>query len=185
MAKHPLAAALLFEGAVLLFALALSLFFGLRPWEALHPSPAAIAISILLTVPLLLLAGLLSGAAPGWVRQLEQLTRQLVHAVFRHSPPGGALGVALLAGFGEEFLFRGVIQAGLEGPLGPGMALVAASLLFGFAHALSLAYFLGATLIGAYLGLVYQLTGNLLIVCLVHALYDWLVIRYFLHRAAL
>lgn len=184
MARHPVAAALLFEGAVLLLGLLLALFFGLRPWEALHSPLAAIAISILLTGPVLLVAGLLSRAAPAWVQELERLTGQLVRTVFRHSPPGGVLGVALLAGFSEEFLFRGVIQTGLAGPLGPATALVAASVLFGLAHALSPAYFLAATLIGAYLGLVYHVTGNLLTVCLVHALYDWLVIRHFLRRAA-
>nr|WP_239056945.1 CPBP family intramembrane glutamic endopeptidase [Wenzhouxiangella limi] len=88
--------------------------------------------------------------------------------------------VALLAGVGEELLFRGVIQGGLDGVIGPWPALALASLLFGAMHALSRAYFVLATVMGLYMGLVYLWTGNLLIPILIHFLYDWVVLRYYL-----
>lgn len=82
------------------------------------------------------------------------------------------IGLAVAAGVGEEMLFRGLIQVWLQSQYGWAIALAGASLLFGLCHALNLAYFLLATLIGAYLGSIYLVTGNLLIVIAIHAIYD-------------
>ena len=75
-----------------------------------------------------------------------------------------------------------MVQSGLAGIAGPGIALVIASLLFGVAHALTPAYFVLATLIGFYLGGLYIATGNLLVPVLVHFLYDWLALAWLLSR---
>lgn len=109
--------------------------------------------------------------------------RRFVAVLFRRTRPGAVVLVSALAGIGEELLFRGVIQAGLVAWLTPASGIVIASLLFGLAHAVSFSYLVLATLMGLYLGLLYHWTGNLLVPILVHALYDWVAIRYYLHRA--
>jgi len=90
--------------------------------------------------------------------------------------------VALLAGLGEELLMRGVLQGWLAGHLPIEWAILLTALVFGLAHFVSGFYFLFATLIGVYLGVVYHLTGNLLVVVLAHALYDWIVVRIYLRN---
>jgi uncharacterized protein len=91
------------------------------------------------------------------------------------------LGVlSLLAGFGEEMLFRGVIQGAVAHTFGIWIALAGASVLFGLMHALTPTYVLLATLAGLYLGGVWVLTENLLAVVVAHALYDFLALVYLL-----
>jgi membrane protease YdiL (CAAX protease family) len=65
-----------------------------------------------------------------------------------------------------------VIQIWLAERLPVWLAVAGASVLFGVGHWLSSAYAALATLIGAYLGLVFLLTGNLLAAIIAHAVYD-------------
>ena len=81
--------------------------------------------------------------------------------------------LALLAGFAEEILFRGLIQSWME-RWGTATALVASNVLFGLAHCITLTYAVAAGAIGLYLGWLFG-TGedrNLLAPILAHALYD-------------
>ena len=82
--------------------------------------------------------------------------------------------MALLAGVGEEALFRGVIQPALAAHL-PAWAAIAHRhrLLFGLAHWVTPTYAILAGIVGAYLGwLLLRLSGNLLVPIVAHALYD-------------
>lgn len=163
----------------------LAFLFGLRPWHEIDASGQALAWSLAATVPLLLLLVLFPLGHWRWLREITRVIEELLVPLFANAPVGAVALVSLLAGVGEELLFRGVIQAGLEGLIGPFTALMAASLLFGLAHAITPAYFVIATIMGVYLGLLYQHAGNLLIPVIVHALYDWIAIRFYLwrHRA--
>lgn len=82
--------------------------------------------------------------------------------------------LAGLAGLGEELLFRGVLQTGLDRWAGRGIGLVTAAVIFGLVHAVTPAYAVLAGLIGLYLGgLLYFLEPpNLLVPIVVHAVYD-------------
>jgi membrane protease YdiL (CAAX protease family) len=86
--------------------------------------------------------------------------------------------VAILAGFGEEGLFRGLLQGWLAESLSPVAGLVVASTLFGLLHFVTPAYALLAGLLGLYLGILYLVTGNLVVPIVVHALYDFLALLY-------
>lgn len=177
---NPLIAALLFQGALIPIALFLALLFGLTPWKDMRVDGAALSFSLFATVPLLVLAWWLSRQSFSWVRQLLDKVHQVLGLLFRDGGQQAIIAVSLLAGFGEELLFRGVVQAGLEHLLGAVTGLILASLLFGLVHAITPAYFVLAMIMGLYLGLLYQLTSNLLIPCLVHALYDWAAISWYL-----
>lgn len=88
--------------------------------------------------------------------------------------------ISFLAGLCEESLFRGVIQARLASSVGPMPAIFLASLLFGLCHFVNWAYATVAAVIGFYLGLIWQFTGNLLPPIGAHALYDFAALVYFL-----
>lgn len=88
--------------------------------------------------------------------------------------------ISLLAGIGEEALFRGVIQGSMVAPLGWFGALSVASLIFGLAHAVNRSYTLIASVVGFYLGALYLVSQNLLVPIACHAVYDTLALGYFL-----
>jgi membrane protease YdiL (CAAX protease family) len=105
--------------------------------------------------------------------------RRLVSLVEEHLTPylarvslGGIVLVSLMAGIGEEVLFRGVIQAGLADRLPAWLAVGIAAVLFGVVHWLTVSYAVFATLIGVYLGVLFLVTDNLLAPAVTHALYD-------------
>ncbi len=88
--------------------------------------------------------------------------------------------ISLLAGICEEALFRWAIQGSLAEHVGGPLALVLASVLFGAVHPLTWTYAIIATLIGAYLGVLWVWTGNLLTPMVTHTVYDFLALLYFL-----
>jgi len=85
----------------------------------------------------------------------------------------GAFIIAVFSGFAEEFLFRGIIQIQF--------GIIIASVLFGLFHIGSkktLWYGIYAVIIGFYLGLLYHITGNLLVTIIVHCLNNFLALYY-------
>ncbi len=85
-----------------------------------------------------------------------------------------------MAGICEEALFRGAIQGSLAEHIGGVLALVLATGLFGAVHLITWTYAIIATFIGAYLGLLWICTGNLLAPMVTHAAYDFAALVYFL-----
>lgn len=176
--KHGIAV----EGSLLLLALALSLPFGLTPWQDLTWNWRVLGQGVLATVPMVILFVGLLHLPYRWLQELTQITRRLLLPMFRTTGVWGIAILSLIAGVGEELLFRGVLQVGLAGWLGDAGALVVASVLFGVAHFITPAYFLLATVMGGYLGGLYFSTGNLLLPIVVHALYDFLALGYYYVR---
>lgn len=175
--------ALLFQGGLLVLGLGLAFLFGLQPWRNAEVSWSVLALSAAATLPLAMSLLALPQGRWRWADELTGLVRDFLRLLFRNARPGAVILVSLLAGVGEELLFRGVVQGGLTEVWSPAIAIVIASGLFGAAHAVSFSYWLLATLMGLYLGLLYHWTGNLLIPVIVHALYDWIAIRFYLRRA--
>ena len=142
------------------------------PFGQLRLDAGSVGYGIAATLPLL---GLLR-----WCVTTDwEPMRRLVGLVADHLTPylagasaGGIVLLSLMAGVGEEVLFRGVIQAGLGERLPAWLAVGIASLLFGLAHWLTMSYAVFAALIGVYLGLLFLVTGNLLVPAVTHALYD-------------
>ncbi len=94
--------------------------------------------------------------------------------------------LALLAGFSEELLFRGVLQPWLERiggeTAGYSVGIIGTNILFGLVHAVTTTYAIMAALLGSYLSYLFDASGerNLTIPIILHALYDFiafLVIR--------
>jgi uncharacterized protein len=171
---------LLFEASLILLALLLG-------WLLHQPALATLewgfgAAGLGVAFAALMLFGLLvliRVRFPPFVR-LRRLFDEFARPFFA---PYTVFDVAILsatAGVGEEMLFRGVIQAVFERWWGVWIALFAASILFGLLHALTPTYALLAILAGVYLGGFWLLTGNLLVVIIAHAVYDFLALLYLL-----
>lgn len=106
---------------------------------------------------------------------LQRHIRDL-HRFVRSQPWPVLIALAVLAGVGEELLFRGVVQGWVATHLGVVTGVVAGAVLFGLAHAMSMSYFLVATALGAIFGMVYAITDSLQLVMVWHAVYDLVVI---------
>jgi membrane protease YdiL (CAAX protease family) len=75
-------------------------------------------------------------------------------------------------------LFRGVLQDTFRGWMPLWAAIGLSALLFGVLHAVTPTYAVLAALVGAYLGVLYLLTGNLLAPIVAHAVYDFVALVY-------
>ena len=148
------------------------------PTQELRFELGAVGIGLLATLPPLVFYYFAVRSQRPAFQKLREITTRLTDALFSRSAlwPIYALILSLAAGLGEELLFRGLIQSGLSALVGStgGLAvgLAGASLLFGLMHAQTKLYFVLATGIGLYLGILLILTGNLLVPITVHALYD-------------
>lgn len=174
--------ACLFEALLIPLAVLLSWPLGVDPWRGFEVSLDALALGGLATGVLLILLGLGAGSRARWNIDLQARVHELLQQLFPDGPTWAVPTLAVFAGLGEELLFRGVIQTALVQGTGPMIGVVLASLLFGLVHWVTFAYFLLATAMGLYLGWLYHLTGNLMVVVLVHSLYDWAAILYYLRR---
>jgi membrane protease YdiL (CAAX protease family) len=147
-------------------------------------SRTTIAQALALTCPLVLLnLYVFLGPAgprfrhPSWRIFADQFVRPLCADL----TPGAALVVSLLAGLGEELLFRGVLLTELRPWCGDGGAVLISGILFGWVHFLSLwqrfiPVVLAYCFFGIVLGSIYLCTNDLTLLILVHAFYNFAVI---------
>jgi uncharacterized protein len=143
-----------------------------RPFGSFRLDAMAAAYGIVATLPLVGLLRWCLRTEWGPMRRLVSLVEEHLTPYLAGASVGGIVLVSVMAGIGEEVLFRGVIQAGLADRLPAWLAVGLAALLFGAAHWLTTSYAVFATLIGVYLGVLFMITENLLVSAVTHALYD-------------
>jgi membrane protease YdiL (CAAX protease family) len=142
----------------------------------------AVTLGALYAIPLFALAFLLDTVEDEYpaLQNVTKATQRSVIALL-----GGTLKpllalttsivLGLVAGLGEEMLFRGVLQYELASRLFGGsllLAVGASSVVFGAVHAVTPLYALLATLASVYFGLLYQGYDNLAVPISTHAVYD-------------
>ena len=132
------------------------------------------------SLPLVVVFLLLRHGRFAALREIRRLLDEILPALFGTSSLLEIGIISALAGFGEEFLFRGFLQPWLGRWLGLAGSIAATSLLFGLVHPITRWYVLIATLFGVYLGTLSLLNDNLLLVITAHGLYDWIVLAYLL-----
>ena len=110
----------------------------------------------------------------------RQLLEALLRPLFGKWSILQLLAISLIAGVSEEAFFRGAIQGSLSDRVGVIAAFVLASGLFGACHLLTWTYSIFAALIGAYLGLLWIWSANLLTPIITHSVYDFAALVYFL-----
>lgn len=172
--------ACMIETALLVVAFAIAYLFGQPLLSDLHWSATDLLLGLAASVPLLVLFWWMLRSS---LKPLARIRRVLVAGLRPLFAPWSLtqLGIiSVLAGICEEVLFRSVIQGTLSTTAGPWIALIIASLIFGAAHLITVAYGIIAAAIGVYFGLLWLLGGNLLIPIMAHAAYDFLALVYFL-----
>ena len=157
--------------------------FGPDSWPAQR---SAILLGIAATIPMLGGMWLIDRFPVGPLKQLQTDFERYLIPLFAKCNLFQFVLISLAAGIGEEMLFRGLIQSGLQQwldrPSGLWIALGVASVVFGLAHMVSMTYAVIAALIGAYLGALLIVSGNLLTPIVAHGLYDFVALVYLVPR---
>lgn len=176
-----LTVAVIFEGGLLVLAWGLGHLLGAPVGEQATFTPSAFVLGVVATVPLV--AGLYWALHSHWsvLVRLRGVMEDTVAPLFAGRPMWGIAIISILAGVGEEALFRGVLQTYLAGHLGVVPALLVTSSLFGLVHPVTALYAVMAGLIGLYLGVLAVWQDNLLVPMVVHALYDFVALTYLVH----
>ena len=175
-------ATVFFEGALFLLALVLGWLFGSPPLTQVRWELPALGWGVLGTVPPLLVVMLSIYFDFKPVARLAELIEDKFLPFLRDASTLDMAVISLFAGVGEEALFRGAIQGAVSNVTGPWTGLIVASTLFGLAHFVTRTYATFAALFGLYLGWVAFAQDNLLTPIIVHALYDFVVLRYMIAR---
>ena len=168
-------AALMFQGGIGVLGLVAILVFGipvLLHGPGLWPSILYGVFGAAATYAVLLVLTRVPGLLP---ENLERQMQGLYEFAAGYSPAVLIL-LSLLAGIGEELLFRGALQGWLMAHTDAVTAVMVASVLFGLVHYVSFTYFLVATGLGVILGTAYVLSESLAMVMIWHAVYDMIAL---------
>jgi membrane protease YdiL (CAAX protease family) len=172
--------AILVEGGLIVLAMLLGWLLRQPPLEKLRWDSLDALYGLLATLPLLVLFLVLTRWPVGPLRRIKEFSDEVIRPLLAPCSLVDLVGISVLAGLGEEMVFRGVLQGVLSRWFTPWLGIILASVLFGLLHAITVTYAVLAALMGAYLGWLFRATDNLLVVVLVHALYDLLVLLYLL-----
>jgi membrane protease YdiL (CAAX protease family) len=170
--------AVLFEGGLIVLAFLGGLLLGRPSLELIRPSWQACLVGISATVPLLPPVLWLSRSSWPPFKRLMHEVEETLAPLFSQCTIFDLALIAILAGVGEEVLFRGLIQTSLATSLGLWTALAITSVLFGLLHLVTRTYAVIATIFGAYLGWLYVATGDLFVAVVTHSVYDFVALKY-------
>lgn len=184
-------AAAIFEASLAILAVALGWWLAEPPLATFRASPMAFFLGATGAIPLLGLFALCVWWPVGPLASILRAVDHLLIPLFTQCRLVELAVISLLAGLGEEMLFRGVFQAGLADWVAPWLgdgpaaghaadmlALAVVAVAFGLLHAVNAAYAVLAGLIGLYLGWLWLATGDLAAPITAHALYDFLAMVY-------
>jgi len=181
--------AVLFESALAFVAVGLGWMVDVAPWISssweigtAQAVLGAIGVGALATLPLLVAFMALQYSNIQSLGELQDYMDRQIVPLFREATLLELGMISLAAGLGEEALFRGVIQTYLHqlmGPdAGPAVPILLTSLLFGLVHYVTREYFIISAVMGAYLGLWFYYTGDIIVPIVIHTLYDWFALAY-------
>lgn len=185
------AIAFTFEAGLGFLAILVGRGLGFDPLATLgfNKPPGELAIAGLwgVAAALPLLVGLvIADRLPNVLPNFKEKVSSIVLPMFTGLSLLEVTAISAAAGFGEELLFRGLIQAGLQTwfdhPWGWALALVVASVVFGICHWLDATYAVLATGVGIYLGGLFLFVGDLAAPIVTHGLYDFFAILYLTRR---
>jgi uncharacterized protein len=172
----------LIEGSLTVLAVSLGWVMGRTPTATFHFNAYGLLWGVAGTLPLLAILWLSAKIRWRPFARIMQVLDETFIPLLRKSGLVELAVIALLAGMGEELLFRGIVQdwtaEKIGGVYGAGIGLAAAAAIFGLLHCVTYTYALLAACIGVYLGALWLITGNLLAPITCHALYDFLALVY-------
>lgn len=181
---------ILMEGGLGLVGLCGTWLFHIRLHRNVDWSWHGLLLGILGTIPLLLVLPIVELAPGRAFARLRLLYDELLAPLFRPVRLRDLFLISLAAGLGEEIFFRGFLQSGLERvipnwgnvlglmELNTFLAIASSAILFGLCHPISGLYVTVTALMGFYLGVLFSVTGNLLVPIVAHGFYDFLALLY-------
>lgn len=172
--------AILFEGGLAILGWVLGWWLELPALGGATLSLTAIGLGIAACLPMVLAFVLILGSQLPPFRKIRALCDEIIRPMFASCTVLDLALISLLAGLGEEMLFRAILQAWTANRVGVWGGLLIASFVFGMLHAITPAYVVIATSFGLYLGWLWILTDNLLVSIITHAVYDFVVLVYLL-----
>ena len=164
--------AIVFEGGLVGVAVLLGWLLGRPSVVLIQPSWRGLLLGVVAAVPLIPVLIWCLHSEWGPMRRLIREVDETIAPYFARASTLALLTIALLAGLGEELLFRGVIQAFLLDLTGTAIALIVTSLVFGLLHLITPTYAFLAAAFGLYLGGLMLATGDILVPIVAHAVYD-------------
>ena len=163
-------------------ALAIGYYFDIPFAKTIHLTPPdwfSLGIGAVAAVVGALIALIAQRLPFAFTRRLKEDSARVVTNLLGRCTRPDLVGVALLAGMGEELLFRGLLQQGLlyavpENliPAGPWIVTGIVAILFGMLHSISIPYIIVATIASVGLSVLFITTGDLLSCIVCHAFYD-------------
>ncbi|HJQ80985.1 MAG TPA: CPBP family intramembrane glutamic endopeptidase [Lacipirellulaceae bacterium] len=183
------ALAVVVEGGLALVAVLLAWLFHVPLREQIPATGEQLAYAVtrgvLVTLPMLAVFIWLVHSSWAQIRELRRQVEWLIAEMFSDASAAQFALIAVLAGVGEELLFRGVLQSLIGQWTTPITGLCITSLLFGLVHALSKLYFFLATAIGLCFGLLVLQYNDLVAPMVAHSLYDFFALTYLSRRLRL
>lgn len=181
--KNFFSTACYFESGLVLVAIGLGWLADINPFEYIIFNEQAIINGILGTLPLCLIFIALNQMKTDSLDKIRQVLHQTLGPGLSTQHWTDLFVLAAIAGISEEILFRGVIQPWIENSWGAMVGILASSVIFGLVHAVTVLYFIMATVVSIYLGfyLDYDSTRNLLTPIIIHGLYDFFAFVVILH----
>ena len=170
------------KAAWLIVACAVGGFLKPPLWHSIAWQPLDIALGLLATIPMVLGLVVMRRIESGPLGRLNAVVDQFLIPLFAGCTVIQLASISIVAGIGEELLFRGVLQPLLIAWLGLAAGLILASVVFGLLHAVTPSYAVLAGLIGAYFGWFALARGNLLGPIIAHGLYDFVALIYLTRR---
>lgn len=172
--------AMIFELTLLLVAWILSWLFSIPLWGEGIWNWYGMIVGITSTLPMLSLFFWLLQSKWEPCREIRKIMDDAVLPIFKDFSIFQIALLSFAAGISEEVLFRAIIQGGLQSILGIPIAITLSAFLFGICHALTRFYLVLATIMGVYLSIVWMSTGQLLSPIVTHAVYDFIVLIWYL-----
>ena len=135
---------------------------------------AGLAVSI----PLLTGLFVLRRSRGSLAQKLWNVPVELLGPALSRNSQAGLIAIALMAGIGEELLFRGLLQNWLA-PAGLLMALIVPNIIFGLLHCVNAAYAVAAGVTGLYFSILLHFVPEVSLYSLMvaHAFYDYVALN--------
>ncbi len=178
--------AILFEGGVVILAVAICWYSGRWPPLASKPSwpddVMSMVWGIVATLPMYVGLVVFNRYPVGPLAELKRFVETNLTPAFEGLTLLQMALISLAAGIGEELLFRGLLQTAIADwagpPYGVWTGLIVAAIVFGACHWVTTTYAYLAALIGLYFGFLFVATGDLLTPVVAHGLYDFVALIY-------
>ncbi|TWT63627.1 CPBP family intramembrane glutamic endopeptidase [Rubinisphaera italica] len=175
----------IFEFSLLVVALILGWVCSVQPTEYVIFSWKPLIYGLLAALPLFVIFMAIEQLPISSVQKVQQTVLDAMGRFLAGCNHLELALLALLAGIGEEILFRGFLMTWIESFAGYYWGLAISSLAFGLMHAVTWVYTIFATAAGFYFGFVFDITGerNLLAPIATHAFYDYLAFLVIVYEA--